>query len=110
MIEFVSELSREHFLRWIDSFFTKTDSIESNSEANNDNRYVDNNDNSLITITSDDTLPIQGQKLPKQKRKIKLVSCSTKNEILKEAETKERRQEKLDQFFREAYALTFGIK
>ena len=33
-----------------------------------------------------------------------------REELLARAETKERRQRKLEHFFREAYTLTFGIK
>lgn len=33
-----------------------------------------------------------------------------KRPMLAKAETKERRQKKLEHFFREAYALTFGLK
>ena len=107
-MEFNSELSRENFIRWVDAVFTKPNTNESNSSANEDNKSVENNDSSLITISSDDTISTPDQKI--LKRKIKLISFSTKFEILKEAETKERRQEKLDHFFREAYALTFGVK
>ena len=66
------------------------------------------NESSLVTISSEDTIPVRSK--GSTKNKIKLVSYPTKNEILKQAETKERRQEKLDHFFREAYGLTFGVK
>ena len=35
---------------------------------------------------------------------------TVKHEIVETAETKERRQKKLENFFREAYAITFGLK
>ena len=108
VLEFNSELGRENFIRWVDAFFTKLDTNESNCAANEENKSVENNESSLITISSDDTISTPGQKTIK--RKMKLISYPTKFEILKEAETKERRQEKLDHFFREAYALTFGVK
>ena len=108
VLEFNSQLSRENFIRWVDAFFTKPNINDSNLATNEDNKFVENNESSLITISSDDTLSIPGQKIIK--RKMKLISFPTKLEILKEAETKERRQEKLDHFFREAYALTFGVK
>ena len=108
MLEFNSELSREHFIRWIDEFFTKPNKQEPNSTENGDEKCVEKNESSLITVSSDDT--ILGQDKNTVKRKLKLISYPSKFEILKEAETKERRQEKLGHFFREAYALTFGIK
>ena len=107
VLEFASELSRENFLRWIDAFFTKSD-LKTPFEDKVD-KVEEKNESSLITISSDDTNLLQ-EKVSLAKRKLKLVSYATRNEILKEAETKERRQEKLDQFFREAYALTFGVK
>merc|ERR1711963_367611 len=68
----------------------------------------DKNESSLVTISSDDTINNKGT--CSSKHKIKLISFPTRNEILKEAQTKERRQEKLDHFFREAYGLSFGAK
>ena len=108
VLEFNSELSRDHFIHWIDEFFTKPNTQESKSTENDDGKCMEKNESSLITVSSDDT--ILGQGTSNAKRKLKLISYPTKFEILKKAETKERRQEKLDHFFREAYALTFGIK
>ena len=107
VLEFASELSRENFLRWIDAFFTKSDPKTPFDDKVN--KIEEKNESSLITISSDDTNLLH-EKVLLAKRKLKLISYATRNEILKEAETKERRQEKLDQFFREAYALTFGVK
>ena len=107
VLEFASELSRENFLRWIDAFFTKSD--PKTPFEDKVNKVEEKNESSLITISSDDTNLLH-EKVLLAKRKLKLISYATRNEILKEAETKERRQEKLDQFFREAYALTFGVK
>ena len=108
VLEFHSEYSRENFLRWLDTYFTSTKSDESKGQQNESMHHPDNNETSLVTITSDDT--ITNKETGSSKRKIKLVSYPTKNEILREAETKERRQEKLDHFFREAYSLSFGAK
>ena len=108
VLEFHSEYSRENFLRWLDTYFTSTKTDESKSQENENMHHPDNNESSLVTITSDDT--ISGKGTGSSRRKIKLVSYPNKNEILKEAETKERRQEKLDHFFREAYSLSFGAK
>ena len=108
VLEFNSELIRENFLRWIDNFFTNSNQTKLKIEANDEKKSPDKNETSSVAISSDDTISMQGQITPK--RKVKLLSVYTRNEILKEAETKERRQEKLDHFFREAYALTFGVK
>ena len=106
VLEFSSEFSRENFLRWLDSFFISTKTEDSINEDKEQIPSYDKNESSLVTISSDDTIRSKGS----TKNKIKLVSYPTKNEILKQAETKERRQEKLDHFFREAYGLTFGVK
>ena len=108
VLEFGSELSRENLLRWLDTFFTNIHSDYSNNQDKENISSSDKNESSLITISSDDTFANKGT--ISSKHKIKLVSFPTKSEILKEAETKERRQEKLDHFFREAYGLSFGAK
>ena len=108
VLEFHSEYSRENFLRWIDAFFTKSDL--KTPLADKVNKVEEKNESSLITISSSDDTNLLQEKVLLAKRKLKLISYATRNEILKDAETKERRQEKLDQFFREAYALTFGVK
>lgn len=43
------------------------------------------------------------------KREMKVVDLSP-DIMLSRAETKERRQKRLEYFFREAYALTFGLR
>ena len=108
VLEFNSEYIRENFLRWLDTYFTSTKTEESKSQEDENMHHPDNNESSLVTITSDDTITSKG--IGSSRCKIKLVSFPTRNEILKEAETKERRQEKLDHFFREAYSLSFGAK
>ena len=109
VLEFNSELSRENFLQWIDTFFTNSNPKKSNSEGNDENNNAEKNESSSMAISSsDDTISMQGQIPPK--RKVKLLSAYTRSEILKEAETKERRQEKLDHFFREAgYVASCGL-
>ena len=108
VLEFSSEYGRENILRWLDTFFTSINTEESNNAEKGDIQEPDKNESSLVTISSDDTINNKGT--CSSKRKIKLISFPTKNEILKEAQTKERRQEKLDHFFREAYGLSFGAK
>ena len=108
VLEFSSEYGRENLLRWLDTFFTSMNTEESNNAEKGEILESDKNESSLVTISSDDT--INNKKTCSSKHKIKLISFPTKNELLKEAETKERRQEKLDGFFREAYSLSFGAK
>ena len=108
VLEFSSEYGRENLLRWLDTFFTSMNTEESNNAEKGDIMEPDKNESSLVTISSDDTINNKGT--CSSKHKIKLISFPNKNEILKEAQTKERRQEKLDHFFREAYGLSFGAK
>lgn len=108
VLEFSSEYSRENLLRWLDTFYSSINTEESNNAEKGEILERDKNESSLVTISSDDTINDKGT--CSSKHKIKLISFPTKNELLKEAETKERRQEKLDGFFREAYSLSFGAK
>ena len=108
VLEFDSKFKRENFLRLIESFFTNSNSGKSDISKYREDNYMENNETSSVIISSDDNSLIQNR--TGTKRKVKLVAVNTRNELLNEAETKERRQEKLDQFFREAYALSFGVK
>ena len=49
------------------------------------------------------------QMLTKQGKRLDKIH-TLKEEMLANAETKEKRQQKLENFFREAYAITFGLK
>lgn len=88
VLEFVSEPARKRFLVKLESYFTS-----SSGAINNNNSSSNNNSNNQSSGV----------------RSIETVSVY-KSAMLASAETKERRQKRLEHFFREAYALTFGLK
>ena len=106
VLEFRSESNRESFLQWIENYITNLDKTTTNIEvaAYCDEKKSAEDSSIPFSIDSNSTLAQTSGK-----RKIKLISASF-SEILKDAETKDRRREKLEHFFREAYALTFGLK
>lgn len=77
----------------------------------------------LIPTPKDHDLVLQFQNTGSQKkfltklehfllnqRKVLQIEHRTKSEMLANAETKEKRQKRLEHFFREAYSITFGLK
>ena len=48
-------------------------------------------------------------RLKKIVESVKVIKADA-NEVFDHAETRETRQKKMDQFFKEAYSMTFGIK
>lgn len=112
ILEFESNTSREHFIQWIEDYFASASSSakQNSPPLGNDEtaRSSMNEEDISLPLTSESNSTWQQCQLPK-KRTVKILSGLTAD-ILKDAETKERRQEKLDRFFREAYALSFGLK
>ena len=106
VLELKSESNRESFLQWIENYFINLDNTTTSVEvaAGCDEKKSVEDSSIPFSIDSSSTHAQTSGKI-----KIKFISASF-SEILKDAETKDRRREKLDRFFREAYALTFGLK